>query len=102
MLNVQLDIQPQTERRLKKLLESLQNQEIFAQNIIDYQITELRKGILNIRLDLKQFEDTYQLSSEDFYRKFEEGKCDDREDFIVWAGLYEMFSENELRLKELS
>ena len=102
MLNLQLDVQPQTEQRLKKLLESLHDQEVFAQNMIDYHMTELRKGMLNIRLDLKQFEDKYQLSSENFYRKFEGGKYDDREDFIIWAGLYEMFYENKLRLQELS
>lgn len=102
MLNLQLDIQPQTEQRLKKFLEGIHDQEVFAQNFLDYHIAELKKGILNIRLDLKQFEDTYQISTKDFYHQFEEGTRDDREDYMIWAGLYEMLCENEQRLQELT
>ena len=73
MLNLQLNIQPHTEQRLKKLLEGIPDQEIFAQNFLEYQMTELKKGILNIRLDLKQFEDRYHISTQDFYHQFEAG-----------------------------
>lgn len=101
MLHLQLDIQPQTEQRLKKLLEVIHDQEMFAQNLLEYHIAELKKGILNIRLDLKQFEETYHISSQEFYHQFEEGRRDDREDYMMWAGLYEMFCDNERRLQEL-
>ena len=103
MLNIQLDIQPQTEQRLKKLLNVIHDQEVFAQHLLDYHIAELKKGILNIRLDLKQFEDTYQITTEHFYHQFEEGTLlDDREEYIIWAGLYEMLCENKHRLQELT
>ena len=62
---------------------------------------ELKKGMLDIRLDLKQFEDTYHVSSQEFYRQFQAGKRDDREDYMMWAGLYEMYCDNEHRLQEL-
>ena len=80
----------------------IQDEETFAQNIIAYQIAELQKGVLNIRLDLEQFEDKYQQSSKEFYQQFEQGKIDDREDFILWAGLYEMLQDSEHRLQELA
>ena len=102
MLNLELDIQPQTEQRLKKILAYTQDEEMFAQNIIAYQIAELQKGLLNIRLDLKQFENKYQQSSEEFYQQFEQGKTDDSEDVMLWAGLYEMLQDNERRLQELT
>jgi len=102
MLHLQLDIQPRTEQRLKKLLQAIPDQEMFAQNLLEYQIAELKKSLLNIRLDLKQFEETYHLSTQDFYRQFTEGIRDDREEYMVWAGLYEMFCENEQRLRELA
>jgi hypothetical protein len=73
MLNLQLHIQPQTEQKLKKILTYTRDEEMFAQNIIAYQVNELQKGILNLRLDMKQFEDRYQLSTEEFYRQFEPG-----------------------------
>jgi len=102
MLNLQLHIQPETEQQLKKILTYVLDQEIFARNIIAYQIAELQKGILNLRLDLKQFEETYKMPTKEFYQQFEQGLSDDNEEFIIWAGLYEMFSENERRLRELT
>ncbi len=101
MLNLNLNIKPRTEERLKKILDYADDQETFAQNIIAWQIAELKKGILNIRLDIREFEDRYSMSTEDFYRRFERGEADDTEDFIIWSGLYEMLCENERRLKGL-
>jgi len=101
MLNLNLDIQPQTEKKLRKIITYIQDEEIFAQNIIDYQIAELQKAILNLRLDLKEFEEKYRMLSEEFYQQFSEGISGDDEDFIVWSGIYEMFRENEMRLREL-
>lgn len=101
MLNLQLHIQPQTEKKLKKILTYAQDEEIFAQNIIVYQIRELQKGILNLRVDMKEFEEKYQMSSEEFYKQFSHGISGDNEDFIVWSGIYEMLRENEMKLREL-
>jgi len=101
MLDLRLDVRPRTAQRLKKVLELAPDSETFAQNIIAYQIAELKRGILNLRLDLMGFEEKYQLSTPDFYREFSHGKTDDREDYMVWAGLYEMLNKNEERLQEL-
>ncbi|MCP4104522.1 MAG: hypothetical protein GY749_03140 [Desulfobacteraceae bacterium] len=101
MLNLNLNIEPRTEERLKKILEYTDDQEIFAQNIIAWQIAELKKSTLNIRIDIKEFEDRYNMKTEDFYHRFEQGAADDTEDFIIWSGLYEMLCENERRLKGL-
>lgn len=101
MLHLQLDVQPQTANRLKKILASAPDEETFAQNVIAFQVAELRKGLINIRLDLKQFEEKYQQTSADFYRRFEKGETDDSEDTILWAGLYEMLQDNELQLQDL-
>lgn len=52
----------------------------------------------HLQFDLKRYEQKYQLATEDFYRQFSQGATDDREDYIVWAGLYEMLCKNEERL----
>jgi hypothetical protein len=41
------------------------------------------------------------MSSESFYKRFSQGKLDDRSDYIQWAGLYEMLNKNEKRLQGL-
>ena len=76
--------------------------ELFAQNIIAYQISELKKAILNIRFDLIEFEQKYQESSEVFYQKFMAGKLDDTEDFMIWAGIYEMLLDNQQQLEAIT
>jgi hypothetical protein len=50
---------------------------------------------------MKDFEEKYSMSSEEFYQKFEQGVMGDNEDYIVWSGIYEMFYENEKKLSEL-
>ena len=42
------------------------------------------------------------MDTEAFYRKFEQGKLEDSEDNMIWAGLYEMLEKNTTRLQELS
>lgn len=101
MLDLRLDVQPRTAQRLKKVLEQSPDPETFAQSIIAYQIAELKRGTLNLRLNLKEYEEKYQRSTDDFHRAFAQGQTDDREDYIVWAGLYELLRKNEKRLQEL-
>ncbi|MBI5838555.1 MAG: hypothetical protein HZB19_00500 [Chloroflexi bacterium] len=101
MLHLNLNIQPKTAKRLKKILEFARDEETFAQNIITYQIVELKRGILNIKLDMKAYEEKYQMSSADFYEQYSQGKTDDREDYMIWAGLCEMLDKNEKQLQGL-
>jgi len=101
MLNLNLNIRPQTANRLRKLLEFSSDEELFAQNIIAYQVAELKRAVLNLRLDLKTYEEKYQLGSPTFYEKYRQGKMGDNEDYMLWAGLVEMLENNEKRLQGL-
>jgi predicted mannosyl-3-phosphoglycerate phosphatase (HAD superfamily) len=101
MLDFQFSVQPQTEQRLKKILNSIQDTESFARSIISYQISELQKSILNLRLDLDELEQKYQMTSQEFQEKFSLGILEDDADFMVWSGLYEMLCQNQLQLHEL-
>ena len=98
---MELNIQPQTAQRLKTILASAPDEESFARNVIVYQIAELQKGALNIRIDLKEMEEKHQQSTADFYRQFAQGQADDSEDAMLWAGLYELLQDNEHQLQEL-
>ncbi len=102
MLDFQLSVQPQTEQRLRIILNSIEDEENFAQSIINSQIGRLQKAILNLRLDLKVFEQKYQITSEQFYQDFSQGILADEEDFMIWAGLYEMLCQNEDQLQQLT
>jgi hypothetical protein len=101
MLHLNLNIRKQTARRLKKVLEYSRDEETFAQNIIAYQIAEIKRALLNIRLDLQTLEEKYQISSQDFSRRYASGELGDDEDFMTWAGLVEMLANDETRLQGL-
>ncbi|MFN9913335.1 MAG: hypothetical protein ACK53L_12165, partial [Pirellulaceae bacterium] len=81
MLDFHLSVQPKTEQRLKIILSSVEDEESFAQSIIDDQIARLQRSILNLRLDLRVFEQKYQITSEKFYQEFSQGILADEEDF---------------------
>ena len=101
MLDLQLNLQEKTANRFLKVLNLYTDQEKFAQNIIDYQVQELKQGILNLELDIKVFEEEYKLSSDEFYKKFSNGEIDDKEDYLLWAGQYELLEENRKQLEGL-
>ena len=101
MVDFQLAVQPQTERRLKKILSQVLDTEAFALNIIAYQVSELQKGILNLRLELDDFERKYNMTSAEFYKGFSDGFLEDDSDFMIWAGLYEMLCHYQAQLSEL-
>jgi len=44
MLNLSLNIRPRTEERLRKILDDADDQEKFAQNIIAWEIAELKRA----------------------------------------------------------
>jgi len=101
MLNLNLNVRPQTAKRLKKVLEFSRDEEAFAQNIIAYQVAELKRALLDLHLDLKALEEKHQMSSREFYKQYRQGKMGDNEDYMLWAGLIEMLANNEKRLQSL-
>ena len=98
---VQLNLSKKTEKRLKQILSLQNDEDSFFNKMIDFHINELKLSILNIEKDLKKFEKKYGMSSESFYHKFSNGEIDDSDDFIVWAGIYEMFIRDKEKLLKL-
>jgi predicted mannosyl-3-phosphoglycerate phosphatase (HAD superfamily) len=101
MLNLSFDLQPETEQKFIRIMEQYSDKEEFFQDIIRYQIDELKNSIHNIEIDLKELEQKHCLSSEEFYRKFTNGDLGDEEEYILWSGIYEMQSANKKKLTEL-
>ncbi|AGF52931.1 sll0101 [Synechocystis sp. PCC 6803] len=101
MLDIKLSLQPDTEQKLKTILSSGIDNERFAQSVINYQIQELQRGILNLRIELDEFEKKYQMSSELFYEQFFRGILNDEADFMVWSGLVELMHRDQSQLQVL-
>ncbi len=98
---IQLQLSEKTEERFKQVMSLHSNKETLFNNIIDFQIKELKLGIYNIQKDLKQFEEKHNMKTKLFYEEFEAGKIDDRDDYIIWSGIYEMFLRDKQKLEKL-
>jgi hypothetical protein len=55
-----------------------------------------------LQTDLAEFEQRYGLSSDDFYRRFQDGETDDRMDYVEWASLVQMTRNLQERLRLLT
>lgn len=51
---------------------------------------------------LKVFEQRYQMRSDDFYRRFQQGHLGDSADFFEWSAVYAMQQSVAERIKSLS
>ena len=102
MQNFNFKLKPKTEKKLLSILKRYSNKEKFFDDVIKYEISELKKGIMNIEIEIKKYEKKYALSSNDFYQKFEKGKLGDKNDFMIWSGIYEMQLRNKSKLEELT
>lgn len=96
-----INLQPQTEQRLKYLISKNKDAEHFFKDFITYKIAQLEKAIFNIEKDLRKYELKYKLSSEEFYKQFEDGKFGDEDDYMIWSGIYELYLENKTELNNL-
>ncbi len=102
MLTLHLDIKPSTEKKLKQLLSNTNKHDEFFQGIIENKINELKIGIYNIEKHMSVYEFRYNIQSDQFYLDYQEGKHDlSEDDFIIWAGIYEMMQKNKQELNTL-
>ena len=98
---LELQLSNKTENRLKQVLSMNANNDVFFNKAIDYQINELKKAVFNIEKDLKKYEEKYSLGSELFHEKFKNGEIGDEDDYMLWAGIYEMYLSDKQKLEML-
>jgi len=49
-----------------------------------------RWELVQLQARLQAFESQYNMSSEDFYQRYEQGQLDDSADFMEWSSFYDM------------
>jgi hypothetical protein len=69
--------------------------------LISYQVAKYRSNIDQIRRELERFENSYNMSSEVFYREFEAGKLGDIGDYFEWSSLYENVLLYQTRIEKM-
>jgi hypothetical protein len=101
---MQMQLHSDIENKFNKILK-IYNGDYNAlfSNSINYYITELQRGINNIKIDLDYFEKKYSINTEKFIENYENGELgDENDDFLQWSGEYAIYLENKKKLSELS
>jgi hypothetical protein len=101
MLSLKLDLQPQLEEKIKYILSSYSDKNIFFKELISNKIIELERSVTNIEKDLRKFELKYRMDSEKFYSEFENGNFGDEDDYMIWSGIFELYLKNQKELGKL-
>ncbi|HAZ45179.1 MAG TPA: hypothetical protein DDW76_17955 [Cyanobacteria bacterium UBA11369] len=69
--------------------------------LIAHEIAIAQKEAASLQAELQTFEAQYQMSSEDFYRRFHLGEMGDKVDFVEWSAFYKMRESVQKRLEIL-
>jgi hypothetical protein len=72
------------------------------EKLLAYEAELCQTQLSQLETDLAAFEQQYQLSSDEFYRRFQAGQTDDSMDFVEWASLVQMANNLKQRLKLLT
>lgn len=66
--------------------------------IIDLERAKAQQDLSELQQQLRRFEVQYQISSEDFYRRFHQGELGDDGDYFEWSADYAMYQAVAARL----
>ncbi|CAN2040688.1 conserved hypothetical protein [Candidatus Magnetomoraceae bacterium gMMP-15] len=77
------------------------NFNLLIDKILQQIMTEHQNKLARYDNDLKQFETRYQMTSLEFYEKFENGLLGDEMDFFEWSGLIELKNDLLEKLNKL-
>jgi hypothetical protein len=69
--------------------------------IIELEQAHLYKEVQSLSGKIQDFEEKYQLSSEQFYRQFMAGELGDSMDFMEWSVFFELLEVAQSRLEAL-
>jgi hypothetical protein len=69
--------------------------------ISEYEKQKTTKEVDMLKKELSRFESTYQMSSQDFFERFEKGGIGDQEDYFEWSAMYQMYERSLDRLNIL-
>jgi hypothetical protein len=97
-----------TAERLHALAELYQQGQVSdlmdrtLEKLLRQEAEQCQAQLRQLQADLAEFEQKYQLSSPEFYRKFQAGHTSDDMDYVEWASLVQMAENLEKRLRLLT
>ena len=72
------------------------------EKLLRHEAEKCQVQLSQLQADLNEFEQTYHLSSTEFYQQFQTGQTGDDMDYVEWASLVQMANNLKKRLRLLS
>ncbi len=96
---------PKGVRWLAELYEKKQVSDLTAQTLnklVDMETSRIRMQLEDIERVLADYEKQYDMSSAEFFQKYDSGQTDDRMDYVEWASLTQMAEHLRQKLESIS
>ena len=102
MSQITFDLNAETAGKLNSFIQTFGSEELLFEKFIEFYRNRLKREIARMQIDLNDFEKKYNMTSVDFFEKFESGTLGDERDFMVWSGIFEMQQDSKNKLAKLS
>lgn len=101
MEQLTLTLQPNYLGKMKTLINVFGNNDLLVDKFFDYHINRLKREIIRMQYALNKYETKYNMQSDVFYQKIENGELGDDKDFVMWSGIYELLLDSKKQLSQL-
>lgn len=101
MSKITIDLNPDTASKLDSFVKAFGSKEILFEEFISFHKSKLTREIVQMQIELDAFEKKYNMDSKELYEKFEKGLLGDENDYMIWAGIFEMQKDSREKLKKL-
>jgi hypothetical protein len=102
MAQITIELDESLAGKLDSLIRFFGSTDKMFDKFLEYHRKNAQREVARIQADLDLYEQKYDMSSESFYKAFENGDLDDSKDYMLWSGIYEMQLASRKRLSELS
>lgn len=75
---------------------------MLVKGALENEVKFITIGLKKTKKNLKSYEDTFEIDSETFYKKYSLGEMGDNMEYIEWAGEVETLKKLERNFKDLS
>lgn len=90
MAQITIEIDNSLAAKFDHLKRFFGSKDIMFGKFIEFHRKNTEREIARMQVDLQAFEKEYSMDSASFFSDFENGLLDDKEDYILWSGIYEM------------
>jgi hypothetical protein len=101
MQQIVIDLQPKIANKFKSYVQLFGNEDLLFDKFIEYHVNRVKREISRMQLELEKYEKKYNLKTNDFYLQFEKGEFGDENDYMLWAGIYELQLDSKNKLSKL-